>query len=83
MKPKFTTAMVTTEFDAQASIARTNRFFSPELTGHDIAARLGCSYSTAHRLIKKLVEGGVLQVRWTHQHQSYWEAWYSLKENSQ
>lgn len=49
-----------------------------ELSRHDIAKRIGCSYSTANRLVQSALKDKSIKCRWTHQHQSYWEAWFSI-----
>lgn len=40
-----------------------------------ITEKTGWSYSTVHKLVGLLVERGQAQIRWTHQHQSYWEGY--------
>lgn len=61
--------------DARTAELYTN--WQPELTRTEIAGRLGCSYSTANRLVTKGVSQGKLKLRWDHQHQSYWEGWFA------
>lgn len=47
----------------------------------DMLARLmDCSYNTIWRRIDELKKDGKVTEKWTHQHQSYWEAWYSVKD---
>lgn len=48
-------------------------------TRNDVARELGWSYSTVHRLTEHLVKLGLLEEKWTHQHQSYWECHYKPK----
>jgi len=52
------------------------------LCRNQIARRLGCSYSTANRLVSKAMKQELLQVNWTHQHQSYWEGWFHAVEKN-
>lgn len=48
------------------------------ITRNHIASELGWSYSTVHRLCEYLEKTGQVSVKWNHQHQSYWEAHYSI-----
>jgi len=75
---QFTVQQVIDVLSAEHKLSETNRYFSGELTRRDIARKLSCSYGTANRLVTKAEALGLVKVRWTHQHQSYWEAWFSI-----
>jgi len=55
-----------------------HQYINWELCRRDIAKRLGCSYSTANRLVHKAKDAGLIKLRWTHQNQNYWEGWISI-----
>lgn len=46
-------------------------------TRNKIASETGWPYSTVHRLVEILEKQGQLTCQWNHQHQSYWEGYFS------
>lgn len=48
------------------------------MTRRQLAERLKWSYSKTNRWITEAHKRGLVIQKWTHQHQTYWEAWYSI-----
>jgi CRP-like cAMP-binding protein len=76
----FTTDDVLNHLENRRQIERAFQIGCGEMTRGDLAASIPCSYSTVNRLCHELLSDGKIKARWTHQHQSYWEAWFSLVE---
>jgi len=74
----FTEKMVIDLLIEERELASTNRYFTGELTRSDIAKKLKCSYSVAHKLCALLEKKGRVKVRWTHAHHTYWEGYFSI-----